>query len=117
MPYLRFVLSSVALVALLAVAPGCGGDDDGGSDECSLGTDFDCDNACGNLEDLCATCEQDPADNCDDPACVDDCENAKSDPDSIPDQYKPLVLGQLNCLDDNDTCDGFAACLQVCLGQ
>ena len=102
---------------MVAALPACGGDDDGGGAECSLGTDFDCDLACGHLEELCATCDEEPADGCEDPACVEDCENARAEPDAIPEEYRPLVLGQLNCLDRHDTCDGFAACLQACLSE
>jgi hypothetical protein len=116
-PLLAWFRPFVIALCLATAASACGGDDDGGGDECSLGTDFDCEVACGHLEELCSSCDQEPADGCNDAACVDDCENAKADPDSIPDDYKPLVLGELNCLDAHDTCDGFAACLQVCLGQ
>lgn len=107
------LLAALLLALMLA---GCGGDDDGG-DECSLGTDFDCDLACQHLEELCNTCDEPPAEGCDDPGCVESCENVKGDPEAIPEEYRPLVLGELNCLDRNDTCDGFSDCLRACLGS
>ena len=101
-------------VALLLL--GCGGDDDGEGAEC-LGTGFDCGVVCANLETLCLTCEEPPADGCEDDNCMEGCQNVKSDPEAIPEEFRPFVLGELNCLDQNDTCEGFTDCLQVCLGD
>ena len=105
---IRLVL--VLTASLLALAAACGGDD---GPECT-GLDFDCEVACANLEDFCNTCDE-PADDCQDDACVEDCERARSDPDAIPAEFRPLVLGELNCLDDSDTCEEFSSCLRQCL--
>jgi hypothetical protein len=105
-----------ALAALvLAAAPGCGGDDDDGG-SCT-GTDFDCNVVCANSDLLCETCAEPPEEGCEDPTCVEGCQNVKDDPEAIPAEFRGQVLGELNCFDDHDSCDGFAECIQECLGQ
>ena len=108
------LLISLCLGALAAAPAGCGGDDGA---ECSLDAEFDCNRVCQRLEEFCNTCDEPPDEGCEDPACVEDCENAKADPDAIPEEFQPLVLGQLNCLDDNDSCSGFTDCLTDCLAD
>ena len=108
---MRSVLWMVCIAALLGA---CGGDDDGG--ECT-GTSFDCDVVCGNFETLCNTCETDeqPSD-CADPDCPESCGNVKAEPEAIPEEFRPFVLSEVNCLEQNDTCEGFTDCLRECLG-
>jgi hypothetical protein len=110
----RGLLAGLAAL-VLAAAPGCGGDDDGGG--VCTGTDFECDVVCEHSELLCNTCDEPPEEGCDDPACVEDCQNVKDDPEAIPAEFRGQVLGELNCFDDHDTCGGFSGCIQECLGQ
>lgn len=121
----RALVPSLTLAVLvLTASPGCGDDGDGGEggngagNQCSLDTQFDCVRACERYEAFCdGGCGEVPEESCDDPECVQACENARREPELIPEQYKPLVLGQLNCIDDNDTCLGFTECLRTCFMQ
>ena len=99
------------LLCALSLAGACGGDDDGGV---CLGTDFDCEVVCANELALCDDCPDEVSD-CGNPDCVTECGNVKGDPEAIPEQFRPLVLGEVNCLEQNDTCDGFTDCLRACL--